>query len=311
MRAGLVREDGTILASASRPTGFETPREEMLARFAQAIREVLDSAPGVAIEGTGIGMPGLQDEAGRVASASNLPTLNGVDLRAEVSRLTGVPAAMENDLNVVALGEYRFGGHRVAGNLLVVAIGTGVGAAVVQAGRPLNVYRGSLGDPGHVLVEPGGRLCRCGARGCLEAYCAGWALIEQASEFGLAAESPRSKAQNPRSKGTEAESNGGLRPADILDAARAGNDAACALLRRSAAWLGMGLASFCALYQPERIVLGGNLLVEAADLLVSPAHEQMRGIVQPWMRDIPVELSRIPQTAGVLGGAALGLGVRC
>ncbi len=71
----------------------------------------------------------------------------------------------------------------------------------------------------------------------------------------------------------------------------------------------MGLASFCALYQPERIVLGGNLLVEAADLLVAPAHQRMRKIVQPWMRNIPVELSRIPQTAGVLGGAALVL--RC
>lgn len=72
-----------------------------------------------------------------------------------------------------------------------------------------------------------------------------------------------------------------------------------------AAWLGMGLASFCALYQPERIVLGGNVLVEGADAILPAAREKMRELVQPWMRDIPVQLSRISQTAGVLGGAAM------
>lgn len=283
-RAALVSESGEIVASASRPTGFDTPRDELLARFQQLLREVREAASEHKIEGVGIGMPGLQDERGCVDSASNLPALNGVDLRGEVARLTGVPAFMENDLNMIALGEYHFGGHAVPGNLLVVAVGTGVGAAVLQGGRLLRVFRGSLGDPGHVLVEPGGALCRCGAHGCLEAHLAGWALVEQAIAAGIG--------------------GSGLRPADLFDAARTGNPAARTLLDRAAGWLGMGLASFCALYQPERIVMGGNVLIEGADALLPAAKAKFQEIVQPWMRDMTVALSAIPQTAGVLGGAA-------
>jgi glucokinase len=322
---GLVREDGTILRCATRPTGFHTPCDEMLRRFHEAVEEALAAAPGQAIAGVGIGMPGLQDDQGRVASASNLPTLNGVDLRGEISRMAGAPALMENDLNAVALGEYHFGGHAIPGNLLVVAIGTGVGAAVVQGGRLLRVFRGSLGDPGHVLVEPGGPLCRCGARGCLEAHCAGWALVEQAREAGVTP-APRSEVRGPRSvvrspitsrpraaPGSQTTNQGPrstdrgreLRPSDIFAAARQGHAGAQQVLARMAAWLGMGLASFCALYQPERIVLGGNVLVEGADAILPAAREKMRELVQPWMRDIPVQLSRISQTAGVLGGAAM------
>ncbi len=295
-RVALVRDDGEILSSSALPTGFETPREIVLDRFRQLLDQALGAArqAGARAEGVGIGMPGLQDEQGRVDSASNLPRLNGVDLRGEVSRLTALPALMENDLNAVALGEYHFGGHNVAGNLLVVALGTGIGAAVVQGGRLLRVARGCLGDPGHVLVEPGGRLCRCGARGCLEAHVAGWALLEQAAAIGLTAK------------------DGPLRPRDIFDAARKGNSAARLLVDHAADMLAMGLASFCALYQPERIVLGGNVLDESSDLLLPRAAEKFRAIVQPWSRhllsaaDAPL-VSRIPQTAGVLGGAALVL----
>ncbi len=293
VRVALVREDGEILASASQPTGFDTDRETMLARFRQALGQVLEAARerGLRAEGAGIGMPGFQDERGRVDSASNLPCLNGADLAEEVSRACGLPAAMENDMNLVALGEYHFGGHTVAGNLLVVAVGTGVGAAVVQDGRLLRVARGCLGDPGHMLLAADGRLCRCGARGCLEAYASGWAIVEQAEAAGISA---------PSAAGSDS-----LRPEHIFTAARDGHVAARALLERTADTLGMGLASFCALYQPQRMVLGGNVLLEGSDLLLPRATQKFRSVVQPWMAALPLALSRIPQTAGVLGGAAL------
>jgi len=289
-RAALVSEDGEILASASQPTGFDTPTQVLMERFVQVLEQALEPARsrGLRVEGIGIGMPGLQDEQGRVDSASNLPQLNGVDVRGDLSRRSGLPAAMENDLNVVALGEYRFGGHRVKGNLLVLAVGTGVGAALVQDGRLLRVARGCLGDPGHLLVEPGSRLCRCGAHGCLEAHLAGWALLEQAAEAGIS--SPDGAP---------------LTPAALFALARAGSAPARELLARAAGWLAMGLASYGALYQPERIVLGGNVLVECADLLLAPARQRFRTIVQPWLAHLELPLSRIPQTAGVLGGAAL------
>ena len=266
-RAALVSEDGEILASASQPTGFDTPTQVLMERFVRILEQALEPARsrGLRVEGIGIGMPGLQDEQGRVDSAGNLPQLNGVDVRGELSRGSGLPAAMENDLNVVALGEYRFGGHRVKGNLLVLAVGTGVGAALVQDGRLLRV-----------------------ARGCLEAHLAGWALLEQAAEAGIV--SP---------------DGGPLTPAALFALARAGSAPARDLLAHAAGCLAVGLASYGALYQPERIVLGGNVLVECADLLLAPARQKFRTIAQHWLAHLELPLSRIPQTAGVLGGAAL------
>jgi glucokinase len=289
-RAALVAEDGEVVSSAAQPTGFDTPRDTLMQRLRNVLDEALEPARarGLSVEGVGIGMPGLQDTHGRVDSASNLPQLNGMDVRGEISRWSGLPAAMENDLNAVALGEYHFGGHRVAGNLLVIAVGTGVGAALLQGGRLLRVARGCLGDPGHVLVEPGGRACRCGAHGCLEAHLAGWALLEQAAEAGIA--EPDSRP---------------LTPAALFAQARQGHPAVRDLIERAAAWFGMGLASFGALYQPEGIVLGGNVLIEGADLLLPRASAVFRALVQPWMAHLELPLSRIPQTAGVLGGAAL------
>ena len=286
-RVALVAGDGHILHSALAPTRFDTPREVLLSSFARLWTEAMEQAGGLGAQpgGVGIGMPGLQDEQGRVDSASNLPQLNGTDLRGEASRVTGLPAAMENDMNVVALGEYHFGGHAVPGNLLAVAIGTGVGAALVQGGRIARVARGCLGDPGHVLVERIGRLCRCGARGCLEAYASGWAVVEQAREAGF--------------------DSGEGGPAAVFAAARQGHRAAATAVAAAVRMLGMGLASFGALYQPERVVLGGNVLVEGQDLLLQPALAEYRRMVQPWLVDVPMALSTIPQTAGILGAAAL------
>lgn len=288
-RLAVVCDDGEIFASFSEPTGFDSSRDALLDRFSWLVEQARQASDGLPIEGVGIGMPGLQDEQGRVISASNLPALSGVDVRGEIERVASVPAAMENDMNMLAMGEYAFGGHRVAGNLLVVAVGTGVGAALVQGGKLLHVFRGSLGDPGHILVEAGGAPCRCGAKGCLESHAAGWALVALAEAAGLPPPAPDTP----------------LTPASIFAAARSGHGAASEIIQAAARWLGMGLASFCALYQPERIVLGGNVLVEGCDLMLPLARDTLRDLVQPWMRDIPVELSRIPQTAGVLGGAAL------
>jgi len=137
--------------------------------------------------------------------------------------------------------------------------------------------------------EPGGRKCRCGARGCLEAHAGGWAIVEQAEAAGF---------RLP---------DGPLRPGDVFAAARQGHPAACAVIQHAAEALGMGLASFCALYQPERIVLGGNVLGEGYDLLLPRASQRFRSMVQPWMASLALPLSSIAQTAGVLGGAALVL----
>lgn len=266
-----------ILLSDSVSTGYETPRERLLSGFRAAVARL--AAYGLknrtVPEALGVGMPGFQDAEGRVVEASNLPQLNGVAVASLLGAEFGLPALLDNDLNVAALGEYLYGGHGAVGRLLVVALGTGVGAAMVVDGEVLRPTHGGLGDPGHILVDPGGRPCRCGARGCLEAVISGWAIAEQ----------------------------GGV--ADPAEVFASQEPASLALVVRIAGWLGMGLASYCVLYEPDCIVLGGRVGRAGGESFLAQVEARMKQAAQPRFRDVRLRPSTLEDKAGVLGAAAM------
>lgn len=266
-KLGLVALDGasaTILSRQNVPTGYETTPETLLAGLSAAVNRLIEEGKpcDAVVEGIGMGMPGLQDDAGRVQDASNLPALNGVAVAADLGAALSLPARMDNDLNVVALGEARFGGYpESSGRLLAVYLGTGIGAALVASGQVLRPTHGSLGDPGHILVNPQGRRCRCGATGCLEAEVSGWSMEN------------RTVSRD-----------------------------------EIAGWLGMGLASFCVLYEPDVIVLGGQNALRSGEALRQATEQRMKALAQTRFGKVAVRLSTLADTAGVLGGAAMILG---
>lgn len=250
---GLVVE-GKIVARDTLPTGYDTQPAALIARLIDAITRL---GPPSAI---GIGMPGLQDAEGRVTDASNLPGLNGVAIAREVAAPWGCPHRIDNDLNVLALGEYRYGGHSGVKRLLVVALGTGIGAAAVVDGQVLRPTSGSLGDPGHIVVDAEGSPCRCGARGCLETKVSGWSIQER----GL----PAGDKSVPY-------------------------------------WLGMGLATYCVLYEPDTIVLGGKISLSGGVPFLDAAEARMKAVCQPRFGGVSLRLSQLGDDAGILGAAAL------
>ncbi len=259
-RLGLVdTATAAILAREVVPTGYDARGPEVMAAFRAAITRLAGQGQPAAL---GVGMPGLQDAEGRVAEASNLPGLCGIAIAADLARDWGWPSRMDNDLNVLAIGEDRYGDYHAA-RLLVVAIGTGIGAAAVVNGELLRPAGGSLGDPGHILVDANGAPCRCGARGCLETKVAGWSITAQ----------------------------GGLeRPEVAADVAM---------------WLGMGLATFCVLYEPDCIVLGGKVCATGGQPFLAAIERHMQHFCQPRFRDTPLRLSRLGDDAGILGAAAM------
>ncbi len=262
-KLGLVALEGasaTILSQQNVLTGYETTPQTLLAGLSAAVDRLFEGKPCPAVvEGIGMGMPGLQDDAGRVQDASNLPALNGVAIAAELGAALCLPARMDNDLNVVTLGEARFGGSAESGGrLLAVYIGTGIGAALVARGDVLRPTHGSLGDPGHILVNPRGRRCRCGATGCLESEVSGWS-----------------------------QENRTTAPDEI------------------AGWLGMGLASFCVLYEPDVIVLGGQNALRGGEPFRQASEARMKALAQLRFGKVVVRLSSLADTAGILGGAAM------
>jgi glucokinase len=239
IKAGAIAADGSARVERTVPVPSQAATGEMLDLLADAVR-------GLATDGLpprlGVGVPGLLDrERGRVLQSPNLPWLAGAEVRTELAHRLALPTAavlVENDANVAAQGELWLGAARGQRHALVVTLGTGIGGGVVLDGE-LFVGQGLAGEIGHVVVDPAGPRCGCGARGCLETLASASAASRRARERSLPREAP-----------------GDL---ELLAArARAGAPAERELLAEVGADLGRGLACAVALLDVRTFVLGGG-----------------------------------------------------
>ena len=284
--AGLVTAQGRVVAGRRRPThgpggGDAVPRLLALATEVAGLAR----PRGYRLAGVGTGVPGIVDGATGVigGEAHNVPELGGVPLARLLSRALGVPAAVDNDVNALALGEWMWGAGRGARSLVLLALGTGVGGGIVLDGR---LYRGAAGfggELGHVPVELHGRPCVCGARGCLKAYVAGPDLSAEAS----------------RRLG---------RPVDAAELFRlaAGGDAtAAAVVDQALEALAAGLTIIVNGLNPERLLLAGGiaraLAPRAAELRARLARRAYAGA----LATTRLRFLGLDKRTTVRGGAAL------
>jgi glucokinase len=174
--AGLVTPDGEVLAQAQDPTHKRGPGTAV-ATLLDVIQRMHQTARafGVVVEGIGIGVPGTVDaERGSIGQDIHyVPDLAGAPLAATVAAQSGLPVYVDNDVNVLALGEWMFGAGQGAGFLVVVAIGTGVGGGIIHDGKLVRGQGGFGGELGHVPINFDGRACICGGQGCLKTYVSG------------------------------------------------------------------------------------------------------------------------------------------
>ena len=185
LAAGIVREDGTLVARAQRPTPATLgPREdgggaaERLWRdVEQLVREVEGAVPhGDRLAVCGAGCGGPMTPGGEEVSPLNITAWRSFPLRFRLAEATGLPTFVDNDAKALALGEGWVGAAAGASNYIAMVVSTGVGGGVVLDGRLLEGQQGNAGHVGHIVVEPDGRACPCGSRGCLEAEASGTAL---------------------------------------------------------------------------------------------------------------------------------------
>jgi glucokinase len=298
-KLGVVDGARRVRARATVPTGYELTAAGLVARLAETARSLLQQvAPeGLAIRTAGLALPGmlLPDRSG-VRNVTNLPGLNDAPLRDWLAERLGLAVGLDNDACAAALGEYRYGAGEGAARLLVVTVGTGIGAGMVVDGTVFRTSQGCLGDPGHVIVAPEGPRCGCGGRGCLEVMAAAPAIARHAAR--LATERPGSAlARLPVP----------IHAADVARAAAAGDDAAREALATAGRWLGMGLASLLHVLSPERILIGGGV-AEAGDLLLDPLRASIHDYGMPFLtRPLTVARAALTTDAGILGAAAVGL----
>jgi glucokinase len=175
LAAGVVDSDGRILARQDAPTDRADPWPA-LALLVEAASRADSGEPGGTATALGVGCGGPMSAGGDLVSPLNIEGWRDFPLKARLAELTGLPVAIDNDAKALALGEGWRGAARGAPNYLAMVVSTGVGGGIVLDGRLLDGQTGNAGHIGHVIVEPVGRTCGCGARGCLEAEASGLAI---------------------------------------------------------------------------------------------------------------------------------------
>ena len=255
--------------------------QKILQETVQAIKPLLQKYPG--IQAIGIGFPGFIDpKTGTLAQSPNLPGLLDVNLGTGLSQLLGVAVRVENDANAAAYGEYYLLAQP-AGGMLYLGLGTGVGAGLVVHGQVWAGQHGYAFEAGHIIVEPGGRLCGCGNRGCVEQY---------ASATGIS----NAYAEQAGQK---------LTARDIAALAGQGDVTAIATYAFAGDKLAQALASILKIIDVEHVVIGGGV-VAAWPLLQASFMQRLEHDLIPVLRGkIQVHLSRASDQAGMLGAALL------
>ncbi|MGN6243478.1 MAG: ROK family glucokinase [Motilibacteraceae bacterium] len=299
--AGVVADDGTILAKTRRDTPAKSSSGTLEAIVA-VIEELRATADGAQVEAVGIGAAGFIDERrATVLFAPNVANWRDEPLADEVRQRTGLPTVVENDANAAAWGEARHGAGRGEDHLVCVTVGTGIGGGIVVDGR---LYRGRWGvaaEIGHLRVEPNGRPCGCGNRGCWEQYASGNALVREA-RWRAAEDRDAANLLLSLGDGTPE----GVEGKDVTAAAQKGDPIAVASFEAVARWLGQGMADLAAVLDPGAFVVGGGVS-EAGELLLEPTRrayaEALTGHGHRPYADI--RAATLGNDAGIVGAADL------
>jgi len=295
--AGVVDAQGRIVAKLKRSTPAASPARTEQA-IAGVVTELLASHEVAAI---GLGAAGFVDaDRSTMLFAPNL-AWRAEPLKQRVEERIGREVVVENDANASAWGESRFGAARGYQDVMLVAVGTGIGAAIIIGGELYRGRWGIAGEPGHVRVVPDGRLCGCGNRGCWEQYCSGSALVAEAREF--ARRTPEGAIRLLQLGGGAPE---GIRGPQITQAAQEGDPGALRCFQIVGGWLGQGLADLAAVLDPACFVIGGGVS-EAGELLLDPARSAFeRSLTGRGYRPLAeIRAATLGEDAGLVGAADL------
>ncbi|XVV07850.1 ROK family protein [Actinosynnema sp. CA-248983] len=296
VRAGVVNADGAVLdtARAATPSGEEALEEAIGAAVAEVASRHKVSAVGLAVAGF------VAPDRRTVRFAPHLAWRHA-PVADRIAQRVGMPVVLEHDANAAALAEHRFGAARGARIAALVAIGTGIGGALLIDGK---VFRGAHGvapELGHLRLVPDGRPCPCGKNGCWERYCSGTALTTTAVE--LLARHPGVSTLMAREAFGDSRAITGRR---VAAAARDGDPLAKRAMADLARWLGEGLALVADVYDPEVVVIGGGVS-ESAPLFLDDARERYAAVVtgaghRPLAR---IRTAQLGDDAGIVGVATL------
>jgi len=260
---GIIDESGRVLLRSKFPTRPSESAAGFVARLAGVIHELEGKfAPGASLRGIGVASPAANALLGTIESPANLGwgTVNIMDM---VREHFTVPVAVTNDANAALLGEQRFGVARGMKNVIMITLGTGLGAGIAVDGRLMQGEHNAAGEVGHITLDPQGRACGCGRRGCVETYVSAPGVRRTVCEL-LAQRMDESLLRSISFNDLTAET--------VSRLAEQGDAVAREALMLTGLHLGRLVANLAAAFDPEAVVLYGGL-VNAGDFLVGPARQ--------------------------------------
>ena len=311
---GIVDHDGNILIEEALPTppkklnpaADQRVSDELLEGFIADIGKIIESFRARLnqkheLVGIGIGAPNANYNKGTIEDAPNLPFIGKVPFCEKLSEaLPDIPKIyITNDANAAALGEKIYGGAREMDNFMMFTLGTGVGSGLYYNGNVVYGVDGFAGECGHNTIVADGRLCGCGGRGHLEAYCSAPGMKRTAFELLL--------QENAEDSLLTAYSYKEMTAKHIFDAAEKGDKIALEVFEQTGKYFGMALATTVHHFSPEAIFLFGGP-VAAGDLIVQPIKKGLEHSLLPIFRkrDIPILVSELDLGhAAILGASAL------
>lgn len=299
IKAGLLAADGKLSCRTVVPTHVDEGAKAIAARIAQTIYQVIEVAEKgeqKEIVGIGLGAPGLIiADSGIIHFSPNFPGWSDIPLldyvTAELDDLD-LPLYIDNDVNVMVLGELHHGAGIGYENVVALTLGTGVGGGVV-IGR--KVYHGSwntAGELGHTVVQPNGRKCGCGNHGCLEAYAGARHIVERTQQQIAGG---RKTCLDPQT----------LTPKQIAEAATAGDKLALDIFSETGKYIGIALTTIAHILNPQIAIIGGGIASAGENLLFQHIREEFKKRAMDIPGGMEIVPAKLGNDAGLVGAAML------
>ncbi|MEV7424241.1 MULTISPECIES: ROK family transcriptional regulator [unclassified Streptomyces] len=286
------------VASYSEAADIRSGPVAVLDRVSEILHKLAAQGHYTRLDAIGIGLPGpVSFRDGVPVSPPIMVGWNRYPVRDTLAREHGCPVVVDNDVNVMALGERHSGIARTVDHLLFVKIGSGIGSGMQHHGRIYRGAEGCAGDIGHIQIEADGPVCTCGNTGCLEAYFGGVALARDATAAARSGESP-ALAERLAERGA-------LTAVDVAECATAGDTASVTLIRRGGHRVGQVLATLVSFMNPSMIVIGGGLAGLGYVLLSEIRSVVYKRSLPLATGNLPIVMSELGPRAGVVGAALL------
>ncbi|MGL4903832.1 ROK family protein [Cetobacterium sp.] len=299
-KIGLLNDQGDILKSTSIKTDSIEGVDYTLNKIWETVLEMaeeLDISRDL-IKGIGMGIPGPVIDQKKVAFFANFPWEKNINISEKMEEISGVKTRLDNDVNVIALGETLYGAGKGYSKSVTIALGTGVGGGIFVDGKLISGATGAGGEIGHMKLEKEGKLCGCGQKGCFETYASATGVIRETL----------SRLQINKTNGVYKAIDGDLNKLEakhVFDEAKKGDEFALSIVDYVAEYLSMGIGNVLNIINPDVIILSGGVAL-AGDILLDKVKEKLPNYALAiTIENLKIKLGELGNDAGIKGASAL------